>query len=81
MTPDADDANSLRIEISRHSLATRVTHWVNAICLTILLGSGLQIFNAHPALYWGNVSTFDNPFVTLSEFPSWMTVPSYRALW
>ena len=23
--------------------------------------SGLQIFNAHPALYWGKVSTFDHP--------------------
>jgi thiosulfate reductase cytochrome b subunit len=31
-------------------------HWINLIALTILLGSGLQIFNAHPALYWGKSS-------------------------
>ncbi len=30
-----------------------MTHWINALCLTVLLGSGLQIFMAHPALYWG----------------------------
>src|SRR4051812_3184016 len=34
--------------IYRHALATRVTHWINAVCLLILLLSGLQIFNAHP---------------------------------
>jgi thiosulfate reductase cytochrome b subunit len=31
-------------------------HWSNAILLTILLMSGLNIFNAHPALYWGKSS-------------------------
>ena len=28
--------------------------------------SGLQIFNAHPALYWGNVSTFDTPLMAMT---------------
>lgn len=40
--------------ISRHSLMTRVTHWINLACVIVLLMSGLQIFNAHPALYWGD---------------------------
>jgi thiosulfate reductase cytochrome b subunit len=31
-------------------------HWINVIALTILLMSGLNIFNAHPALYWGKSS-------------------------
>ncbi len=39
--------------IYRHAVAVRVTHWVNVLCLTLLLMSGLRIFNAHPALYWG----------------------------
>jgi thiosulfate reductase cytochrome b subunit len=39
--------------VPRHALATRITHWINALCVTILLMSGLQIFLAHPALYWG----------------------------
>ncbi len=45
-----------RQEIRRHSLAVRVTHWVNVLCLLVLLLSGLQIFNAHSALYFGDVS-------------------------
>ena len=47
--------------IYRHTLLVRFTHWINAICLAVLLMSGLQIFNAHPALYWGNRSEFDKP--------------------
>jgi thiosulfate reductase cytochrome b subunit len=38
----------------RHHLATRIWHWVNALVATILLMSGLMIFNAHPQLYWGD---------------------------
>ena len=52
--------------IYRHSLLVRVTHWINALCFVILLMSGLQIFNAHPALYWGMASTFDKPFLALT---------------
>ena len=49
----------------RHRLPVRVMHWINVICLTILLMSGLQIFNAHPALYWGKDSTFADPWVSI----------------
>lgn len=45
--------------IRRQTLATRLTHWVWAVALVFLLGSGLQIFNAHPALYLGHESGFD----------------------
>jgi thiosulfate reductase cytochrome b subunit len=45
--------------VFRHSAIVRVTHWVNVVCVLFLLMSGLQIFNAHPHLYWGEVSTFD----------------------
>ncbi len=38
----------------RHSVVVRVTHWINALCLVLLLMSGLRIFNYHPSLYWGN---------------------------
>ena len=27
----------------------RITHWVNVVALTIMIGSGLRIFNAYPA--------------------------------
>jgi thiosulfate reductase cytochrome b subunit len=56
---------SIRRVIYRHTLPLRIMHWVNAICLLILLGSGLQIFNAHPALYWGQASHFDRPWLSL----------------
>jgi thiosulfate reductase cytochrome b subunit len=49
----------------RHSLVVRVTHWINVAALLVLLASGLQIFNAHPALYWGDVSTFAQPWVAM----------------
>jgi thiosulfate reductase cytochrome b subunit len=52
--------------IRRHSVTVRMTHWINAICLLILLMSGLQIFNAHPALYWGQASIFDRPVLALT---------------
>ena len=44
--------------IYRQSIWTRVTHWLWATCLVFLLLSGLQIFNAHPALYVGQQSGF-----------------------
>ena len=37
----------------RHTLPTRLMHWINALCVFVVLMSGLQIFNAHPNLYWG----------------------------
>jgi thiosulfate reductase cytochrome b subunit len=32
----------------RHHWIVRVTHWVNFVALTIMVGSGLRIFNAYP---------------------------------
>ncbi len=51
--------------VYRHPLAVRLTHWVNVLCLAVLLMSGLQIYNAHPAFYWGNASDFARPFVAM----------------
>ncbi len=50
-----------RTLIYRHSLLVRLSHWVNVLCLTVLLFSGLQIFNAHPALYWGKYGADNDP--------------------
>ena len=50
----------------RHSWWVRVAHWLNALCLAILLMSGLSIFNAHPALYIGNGSNFERPLLSLT---------------
>jgi thiosulfate reductase cytochrome b subunit len=66
--------------IYRHRFWVRLTHWVNVICMTVLLMSGLQIFNAHPALYWGNISDFDNPVAAIGTFPDWVTLPGSQWL-
>ncbi|WP_018902587.1 cytochrome b/b6 domain-containing protein [Rhizobium sp. 2MFCol3.1] len=50
-----------RIFIRRHSVVTRITHWINVLCLTILLMSGMQIFNADPQLHWGNYGAVEDP--------------------
>src|SRR5262245_57936381 len=34
---------------ARHHWVVRVTHWVNVVALTLMVGSGLRIFNAYPA--------------------------------
>jgi thiosulfate reductase cytochrome b subunit len=49
--------------IYRHKLPVRLGHWLNVVCLFILIMSGLQIFNAHPALYWGDRSDRDRPLL------------------
>jgi thiosulfate reductase cytochrome b subunit len=36
-------------------------HWINVLAFIALLLSGLQIFNAHPALYWGKSSYDGHP--------------------
>jgi thiosulfate reductase cytochrome b subunit len=45
----------------RHALLVRITHWVNVVVFIVLLMSGLQIFNAHPNLYWGKSSYSGDP--------------------
>jgi thiosulfate reductase cytochrome b subunit len=51
----------------RHTLPVRIMHWINVIALTILLMSGLNIFNAHPALNWGKSSyTGDPPILEIT---------------
>jgi cytochrome b subunit of formate dehydrogenase len=50
----APDASPGREVIYRHAIVVRLTHWINLLCVTLLLMSGLQLFNYHPALYWGN---------------------------
>lgn len=52
-----------RYSYVRHALAVRIMHWINVVSLTVLLMSGLNIFNAHPALYWGKSSYTGRPAV------------------
>jgi len=51
--------------IYRHALLVRITHWVNVLCLLVLLLSGLQIFNAHSTLYLGSKSDPDRAVLSM----------------
>lgn len=63
--------------IYRHRLATRIWHWVNAITIFVMIGSGLTILNAHPHLYWGDYgANFDHPWLNTPHWPAWLTIPS-----
>ena len=54
-----------KVLVRRHALVTRISHWINVLAVSLLLMSGLQIFNAHPALYWGQDSTFQRPWASI----------------
>ncbi|MBN8841535.1 MAG: cytochrome b/b6 domain-containing protein [Sphingomonadales bacterium] len=61
----------------RHRLPTRLWHWLNAVAIFILIGSGLGISNAHPRLYWGQFgANFDHAWAQLPRFPAWLTIPA-----
>src|SRR5437868_5676367 len=53
----------------RHRAPVRLTHWINALCLLFLIGSGLNIFNAHPRLYWGRYGAdSDTAFFSIGAY-------------
>lgn len=54
--------------VHRHRLSTRLWHWINAVAVTVMLMSGLMIFNAHPRLYWGNYGANpDTPWLVIGD--------------
>ncbi len=88
MDPASHEPAALKtIAVPRHSVVTRLTHWLNVVAMIVLLMSGLQILNAHPALYWGEAG-FSRALAwfhitsagSATAFPGWITLPSYRDL-
>jgi thiosulfate reductase cytochrome b subunit len=68
--------------IYRQSRWTRLTHWIWAVSLFFLMLTGLQIFNAHPKLYFGNESGFayDNAVLDIGAKRVGETVVGYTKL-
>lgn len=56
----------------RHHWVVRVTHWVNVVALTIMVGSGLRIFNAYPAFARRGGHFCCYPFAQ-RPIPAWLT--------
>ncbi len=50
--------------VLRHRWPLRLMHWINLACMLAMVGSGLQILNAHPALYWGEAANFAAPLAS-----------------
>lgn len=58
--------------MKRHHWLVRLTHWVNAVAVIIMIGSGLRIFNAYPAFAPRGGSFCCYPFEH-KPIPSWLT--------
>ena len=57
--------------IYRHTLVVRISHWVNALAIFLLIGTGLNIFNAHAQLYWGQKgSELDTAILSIHAEPA-----------
>jgi thiosulfate reductase cytochrome b subunit len=56
--------------VTRHSVVVRICHWINAVAFVFLLMSGMQIFNADPALNFGKRTDFDHPFLQMRALES-----------
>lgn len=60
----------------KHSLLTRIWHWLNTLCVIVLFMSGLGISNAHRYLYWGDAgSQPSEAWTAVIRFPDWTTLP------
>lgn len=69
--------------VRKHRLSTRLWHWINALIVFVMLGSGFMILNAHPHLYWGQFgANMDRPWFRVAwvfeggRIPGWLTIPS-----
>ncbi len=58
--------------VRRNHWVIRVTHWVNAVALWVMAGSGMRIFNAHPAFARPGERFPLNPWEGHS-IPAWLT--------
>jgi thiosulfate reductase cytochrome b subunit len=59
MTARASDEHGFVVEV--HSPFVRVTHWINAIAIVVMIGSGWRIYNNVPIFGW-------------LTFPEWATL-------
>lgn len=64
--------------MKRHHWLVRVTHWVNVVAVTIMVGSGLRIFNAYPAFAPRGGSFCCYPFEH-KPIPAWLTFGGWLA--
>jgi thiosulfate reductase cytochrome b subunit len=62
--------------VKRNHWVVRLTHWVNVVAIVIMAGSGMRIFNAHPAFARPGEHFALNPWEGRS-IPAWLTFGSW----
>ena len=60
MTEAVQNKRSASRSVVLHSAAVRITHWLNAVAILVMIGSGWRIYNWEPLFGF--------------EFPVWMTL-------
>ncbi|HEX2203241.1 MAG TPA: cytochrome b/b6 domain-containing protein, partial [Longimicrobium sp.] len=70
----ADEATTVR-----HHWVVRATHWVNVVAVTIMISSGMRIFNAYPRFARRGEEFCCWPWPEGKPFPAWMTFGGWLA--
>jgi thiosulfate reductase cytochrome b subunit len=63
------------VDVPRHSLMVRITHWITTLAFICLLLSGIAILLAHPRLYWGETGAREGPSLIDLPLPFVLDVP------
>ncbi|HEX7938096.1 MAG TPA: cytochrome b/b6 domain-containing protein [Gemmatimonadaceae bacterium] len=63
---------------ARHHWIVRVTHWVNALAITVMISSGLRIFNSYPGFARKGEAFCCYPFEG-TAIPDWLTFGGWLA--
>src|SRR5438309_8320725 len=76
------------LDVPRHSVLVRITHWIHAASFIALVVSGIGILLSHPRFYWGETggvggpSLFDLPLPFMLGGPSgWGRYLHFQAAW
>jgi Ni/Fe-hydrogenase b-type cytochrome subunit len=66
------------MHVKRNHWVVRLTHWVNVVALTLMVATGLRIFNAYPAFARQGESFCCYPFEHRA-IPHWLTFGGWLA--
>lgn len=75
---ESGDVPTRNLISRRHHWVVRITHWVNAFALTIMVTSGLRIFNAYPMFARRGETFCCYPFEGV-RIPGWLTFGGWLA--
>jgi cytochrome b subunit of formate dehydrogenase len=64
------------LDVPRHSVLVRITHWINAASFVALGVSGIGILLSHPRFYWGETGGVGTPSLFDLPLPFMLGGPS-----